>query len=315
MTQQNVASVERNIQFFRVFVGLSESGEWLPFDPRPALTIIAHLVSTLEWYEEENDGNALCLLPLGFRGPYPVARFCRTRRTGIPDQERMGAISDLDLEEDAGLLESIHVVFLPDNVIGAEYNHYGPRISRLARYMHTKARDGQPRPTIGPVIRANPADQLDRLAELHSIEVAVVPSGAQAIEQVQQAPRGLQEAVSSLSRISPSPGSLQLVYRPTRDSESSFLQEMASGLKSLLGDETFRRGTSKMKVEGRRTSGSSLETLDLLQDEITAKKQMVKLDNRRRALNPEAAFQTIIETYEELRDEIAASSTVIGRKA
>ena len=36
------------------------------------------------------------------------------------------------------MVEVTHLVFFPDNVIGSEYNHFGPRISRLPLYLREK---------------------------------------------------------------------------------------------------------------------------------------------------------------------------------
>ena len=307
MVQNPPPAVERKIYFYRADIGATESGEALAFDPTPALAAIGGLVATPDWYDEEGDGNAVCLLPAGERALYPVARFCRVRRVGLPQLERAGQVEDMDLAEDQGLLESIHVVFLPDNVIGAEYNHYGPRVSRLGNHLHVKSGGAVPRARINPILRRDVADQLDGLVDLHSLEINVLPPTA---EIVRQAHGPLGNALRSLASISGSPGSIHLIYRPTPTTEATFLTALGPVLKLLMQNTNFLGGAKKLKVEGRRPGARKLDLIDLLKDEITSQKQMILLNPRGRALNSEEAFQIIIDTYEELREDIQESPNV-----
>ena len=61
--------------------------------------------------------------------------FCQIRRTGLPQLEQAGTVSDLKIADNAGLVEAVHVVFFPDNIVGADFNFYGPRLSRLGYYL------------------------------------------------------------------------------------------------------------------------------------------------------------------------------------
>ena len=80
--------------------------------------------------------------------------------------EQAGNISDLVLDADAGLLEAIHVVFFPNNIVGAEYNHFGPRVSRLGSYLHEKSSEAVARAAFRPILCGDAANQLDRLSDL-----------------------------------------------------------------------------------------------------------------------------------------------------
>jgi hypothetical protein len=309
MAQNPAPAVERKIYFYRADIGVAESGESLAFDPRPALNAVLNLIATQDWYYEEGDGNALCLLPAGERDAYPVARFCRVRRVGLPQLEQAGRVEDMNLAEDQGLLESVHVVFLPDNVIGAEYNHYGPRVSRLGQYLHVKSAGGVERASINPIIRKTVADQLDQLVDLHSLEINIVPSTA---EIVRQAHQPLGNALRALAGISGSPGSIHLIYRPTSNTESSFLTSMIAPLKFLTENINFLGGAKKLKIEGRRPGAKKLELFDLLKHEITSQREMILLNPRGRALDSEAAFSTIIDAYKELKSDIDESFSIAG---
>lgn len=53
--------------------------------------------------------------------------------------EQAGALSDLRIPTHAGLAETIHIVVFPDNIVGADFNFFGPRLSRFSRYLKEKA--------------------------------------------------------------------------------------------------------------------------------------------------------------------------------
>ena len=305
--QQHNTGAERNIFFYHANIGYGDDKLPLPFDPTPALEAVRMLISNADWYEEEADGSALCLFPSTDTHQFPVARFGRVRRIGLPQVEQAGAISDLDIAIDQGLLECIHVVFFPNNVVGAEYNHYGPRVSRLGHHLHEKSGKTTPRASMNPILRSDAARQLDNLEDLHVLDLSILPSG---VETVAQAHQPIGAALRGIAALPEESSSLQLVIRPAKSARPSFLQSMINPLKELLGDDTFRASANRLRVEGHRQGGSKLEAFDLLRDDIATKKAIIRLTPRGRALDPDAAFEAIIEAYRDYRDEIDQSPTL-----
>ena len=121
-------TVERKIHFFRVDAGLDGSGKPLVFDPTTALKNIERLSfdeTSSSRYSLDEDGNALCVWPEITKERIAL-RFAQVRRVGLPQLERGGAVTDLNVADDEGLLESIHAVFFENNIVGAEFNFYGP---------------------------------------------------------------------------------------------------------------------------------------------------------------------------------------------
>ena len=91
-------TLERKIFFYQANIGIDEAGALLAYDPMPALNAIAALPFTDDdngCYEFDIDGNAVCAI-VHSTGQNPSLRFCRIRRTGLPQLETGGRITDLN---------------------------------------------------------------------------------------------------------------------------------------------------------------------------------------------------------------------------
>jgi hypothetical protein len=115
--------VERKIYFYRMHVGTDEAGIPVTFDPRPVLRTIDTLpfVGSQERYLVDDESNAVCAW-VDDVGAEPKIRLVRIRRAGLPQIEEAGLLSDLNLAVNAGLAEPVHVIFFPNNIVGADFN-------------------------------------------------------------------------------------------------------------------------------------------------------------------------------------------------
>ena len=207
--------VERKIHFYRAYAGTDEQGHPIEFDPVPAMMAIQNLPFTIDGcYMPEIEGNFLCLLPHTV-SPVPTLRFCRTRRTGLPQEERAGNVRELPIPADAGLLESIHVMFFPDNIVGTEYNHYGPRMSRLGFYLYVKSDHAVPMATFRPILRRDAQRQLERLREIRLLELSVRPAF---IAQVRQADQALGDALMANRQLFGNQDKYRVIIEPQSSS-------------------------------------------------------------------------------------------------
>lgn len=307
--QNNSPSIERKIHFFRADAGIDESGKSVLFDPCPALSVIGTLPFTNDdsgRYESESDGNVLCIL-VDSNGAQPSMRLCRVRRTALPQMERAGQVNDLNLADDTGLLEATHVMFFPNGIVGAEYNHFGPRLSRLGNYLHVKSSKAVTRATFRPLLRGDSTQQIDRLRDLRVLEMNILPAY---VDTVANADQSLADAFQANRRILENPRSLQVILKPQRDAATGFLAKMVSPLQRFLGNDDLREGTERLQVRGLCTDTNKVETIDLLNDHLISVKSIVRLNGRTRALDSTSAFQAIDEAYQQLRPELERAAGV-----
>ena len=299
-------TLERKIFFYRVDVGRDDGGRLLPFDPLPALTAIESLPFSDDdrgRYEFDADGNALSVRTQGTTSNAKLL-FGRVRRNGLPQLEQAGSITDLVLATDEGLIEETHVAFFPKNIVGAVYNHFGPRVSRLGSFLHQRSREAVPRATYSQLLRADAAAQLDRLGDLRVLDFAITSSY---LDVVRQADGSLADAFEASARLLESPKELSLVLKSERAGAGGFLNRMGGSLRALLNGGNVREGAERLKAHGYLKDTDRVDTIDLLNDQFIASKAIVRMNTRSRALDAVAAFRAIEETYQELRADLEAA--------
>ena len=134
-------TIPRDIHFYRVDIGNDPSGKPLLFDPIP----VFEYINKLAWNDakKENryfdrDGKVLGCWIHSTKIPCKIT-LGSIRRADLPQIETQGELSPLEIPDKSGLVEQTHIVFLGDNIVGCDYNFYGPRIARLPFYLSGKA--------------------------------------------------------------------------------------------------------------------------------------------------------------------------------
>ena len=153
-----MSTIQRVIRFYRFDIGQTEAFLENQFDPKPMLERISRL-SANNRYMDSEDRRTTCVID-SLQTPYKI-RLANIRITDFPSVEQGGIIKALDLPKNAGLFETIHIVFFPDNVIGFDSNFYGPRVSKLLDYFHERTTDICPKIIfLEPLINPKIAEQL-----------------------------------------------------------------------------------------------------------------------------------------------------------
>lgn len=293
--------IDRKIYFYRANVGDDEAGRPLPFDPTAVLRHIDGLPFSVEgrYYLAADTSETVCLVNR-IAAPQRIT-LASVRRSGLPQREEGGRFSPLGIPPTSGIVEPIHIVFFPDNIVGCEFNYHGPRIGRLRAYLAAKGGEHCPNITFSALLRQNAVDDLNRLRALKSFELKIHSSFA---EQVSRADESLGSAFKS-AREAGGAEIVHIVLRPEKRTRAAKLADgLISSARKLVKLPGIRDQATKFAVSGLDEETGLRCEIDLLSDQLIAKKKVMPSDPKTRAVAPESAFAAIEEAYDELRDQL-----------
>lgn len=291
------SEVERKIYFYRIDVGRKESGEPVVPDLSKGLQKIHELPFTDgKNYWDLGDGDVLCSRVDSVVKPHRL-RFGRVRRSALPQVENAGEVTPLDLPKTAGLVEWVHVLFLPGNVVGAEFNFFGPRIAALTSYLRRRGGNSFSGLRLHPLMRHDILGRVEKLQQIREFRLAVRTSYA---EQVREADSSLADALDATKKIGDADW-VEIVLHPRRDSLSD---KVKSVIGNLVKSDSLREEAFRFKVTAREPSTDRPHVIDLLADELIATRRVARPAGRSRALDPDSVYAAIESAYEELKGEI-----------
>lgn len=307
MKKEKKSSVERKIYFYRIDIGKDDKGKPENFNAFEALTHINSLPFNSEGrYMPENDDNDLCCWADQLvKEKYVEVRFGQIRRSDLPQIEQLGNLSDLTIPHNSGLVELIHIVFFPNNIVGIDFNFHGPRISRFAQYLQVKTPKSEQPIIFEQLLRKDISAQLNKLQDVRLFQLKIQSSF---IETVRKADEDLGAAFEAAVKAS-NAQELEVVLRPAAYSRESLSKKLMSAAKSILGSPSLRLESSKFSLRGG-TVGDQIETVDILKDQLIVNKRIVQLKNKYRALDPKSAYEAINSAYLELRSDLEEAAGI-----
>ena len=299
-------AVERKIYFYRANVGTDQAGRPLPFNVTPALQHIGRLPFTPAGrYLDDGDIRLCCWIDQPY--PQPRLRLVQIRQTGLPQLESLGQLRDLSIPANAGLAEAIHIVVFQNNIVGSDFNFYGPRMSRLSWYLREKGNGHCSEATFEPLLRQDVAAELNRLREIRLFHLKIrAPYAA----TVAQADRDLGEAFAAAQRAGEA-DELEIVLRPRRYSRNPLADRMLRAARVLAGRGDLRLEASKFAVKGVRADTGELELVDILRDQLVAREEVMRQSQRGRALQSGSAFDAIERAHAALEDELMLAAAIV----
>lgn len=219
-----------------------------------------------------------------------------------------GALQPLDLSSDTGLVEKCHVIFFAGNILGADFNFYGPRVTRLAEYMQVIARGICPLAlSFHLLLRGNAASELARFGTIRLLRLRTRASSAGFMANLD---KDVNEALGAAFRVGGTEDA-EIVLRSKRSRNASLAQSLISGLKSLVARPDLPEHFETLKVRGRNAETGALENLDLLSDKLVTTRKIMRIDDRYRVLDSDSAYAAIESAYNELQEEISIATEIL----
>ena len=297
----NVDPIVRKIYFYQVDVGVDESGTRISFDA----TEILNFIATLSWtadigsrYLDDGNGNVIALFDA------PPSQFGismalgRTQRTALPQVETAGSMTPLSLDDTAGLAELSHIVAYDQNILGVEYNHSAPKITRLPTYLQDRSQDSLGHFKLSKLLRQDPIRQLDRLSSVKSIRLKVTqPLFADPAEDS----HSFEDEIDNLTKSFRYIDSMEYRVRLTRN------QSLIDRLRTLMKRIGSNEKSEILQVSGDDEAGVESITVNLIDDQFIFEEQMIPIDDRIRAIRPESAIHAIDSAYSRHRAELISA--------
>ena len=303
-------AVERSIYFYKMDFGLDDAGQPIAGDLVPALRHI----DSLEWtpdgrYFDLGEDNFMCCW-VDRATQRARVRLATSRRSSLPQRELAGQLSAVPLAPAAGLVEVIHIEFFPDDIVGADFNFYGPRVQRFGDYLAVKAQGIAPPVTFLPLVRRDVAQQLGRFQDIRLFQLKIHASYATTVRGVNASLGGAFQAARRAGGVNDDV-ELEIVIRPKEYSRDSALGGgLLTTARRLAARVDLLDNAARFLVGGLDRETNKVEKIDLLRDQLISKKQIVKQGPRTRALLASSAYAAIGEAHFELRDELTAAAAL-----
>jgi hypothetical protein len=300
--------VQRKIYFYRVDAGSDEAGHPIPYDPTPALNRIRALPFRLGLegnYWDGPDDSVTCCWVDEPTAPQRL-RLGDVRRRYLPRVEAQGVLSDLTIPPGSGIAEEIHVVFFPDNIVGSEFNFYGPRISRLRRYLAVKTSDVARVPYFEPLLRRDVTEKIDALEDVRLFQLKIRRSW---VDAVRAADQDLGAAFDAAARAGEAE-EVEIVLKSRAYSREPIAERLLQTARRLVGVEEVRSEAARFQLRGENAHTGRVETIDLLTDKLISSQQIVLASEQTRSLDSRSAYAAINRAYRELHDDLLIAAGV-----
>ena len=297
------------VRFYIVSEGGPPQGLSTLYDIRQDLVNINALPlsfddSTETRYQHGRNGKSLHTIVDESRGAAEEIcfRLCEVNREDLPQTEKEGIVNDLPLEEGEGLLESSYGVVFRPGLIGV-ISSTGPNMNRLARYISAKCGIEKGLLQVVPLIATDVVDRMMNLDTISLFRFKISPSQFPIIRGTWD---NLDEALQAQLAVWNEQTMLEVLVRPTRDSQRNARDTMIDSLIALARPElrSMLDQRSVYKIRGRSGGQARDVMLDVLSDSLTAEEEVMKIKPRHSALDTDSAYSAIKRAYYTLESDI-----------
>jgi len=290
-------TLKRRVLFYQVFRDDRPVRNRRDFDFSAVFETIGRLPNTVEGRRDRESEEAYisCIVDAA-----NTVRFGRIRRRGLPSRiDEADHIDNIPLARNGGLFEATHIMYFEPGIIGAEFNFYAPRVSRLAPYIRRKA--GFAGLEIVPIIKGDAARDLRRFDRLKRFTMKVATDAFDAAVNRRRFP-----IFRRIAQAAEAPGvetvDVTLSAEQGRNARSlgRALVDEVLGLASM---PNIREVADRAIAEGYRPDATRIEAVDLLDDELVGTRDFIQENLQTHTLDSRHAYETIASVYRDLEPQ------------
>ena len=237
-------------------------------------------------------------------GTNPAIAYVRCREHGLPMLAEQATLEPLNIAADKKLAELTHAVFFSDHIIGAEYNHYGPRLSSVAAYFADKVPQCLPenkKVFVTSLVNSDSLSLLHNARSISAVSLSMAPQLLDAVDTVQHL--STRDALRYMSRgYGAQKIGLNMNNRNGLDKHEivgfvNWAFEQGSGLlSSAIANVELEDGTR--------------QRLNLLKNRIGVEREMELLGPNARSVAHESARIQIVDAFDSLEEQIRGAATL-----
>lgn len=306
-SREKQPTASRTVMFFRGHSGFDENGAPRAFPARVALSEISQLPFTSDGrYLREDADIDVCAWPDGVSSsPYQV-RLASIRRGDLPRLEQDGQLRELPIPSDAGLAEEVHYVFFPHNIVGALFNFYGPRPTKIVEYIAKRCSPPHNQLELDPLLRQDATQRIQRMEEIRLVDIEVRRTAEGVIKDEDD---DLFQAIRAARKLSDA-DRIRLLLRPEPYSRSGLGSRILALVKKLAGMHQLPEIATRFVVKGYDNSIGSMVDIDVLRTQFVSREEVVLQDQRTRALDQGSAYAAVVRAHSQMFAELRAAASV-----
>ncbi len=307
-----MASVKRKIMFFRVRLGKTINNEMTYIDDvtERENTILSgvNIINGLQFdlnafntrYLRKSNGNDLSMYIDSFNNNILEGRIVLCRRSLLPSIESQGTLSDLEIDEDAGIAEITHFkYYVSQNILGVEYNFHGPKSTQIAEYFQCKLHGLIDMFEIQIITDKSWESLLE--SDNNRITMFNFKATRNAQDIIRRLNSSLGEAFDAISRINNAEEIEVMIRRRSRS--DSYFDNGSFNFSALFENNfTHKEEFDKLKVIVDTDEGN--KEINLLEDKLCISKQVELMTGRSRTVLPTSVYSKIQEAFEECSDQL-----------
>ena len=302
--------VERKIRFYRMRVLPDDDGNVKAFSIGHACAAINRLgflipaSPTSRYMQGMGDED----LGVWIRTTGNKNRLClgTCRGGGLPQLDELGTISPLTIKARQRLLEQTHVMFFPGHIVGAEFNFYGPRVSRLPAYFHEKIPD-YPRVQFDPLLNQDAQELLSHLSKPRLLRFRVHRGSTDILKAAHRHLPGALDAASQRFGAEV----VEVIFRAdSRSRKSSMARAVLDFLGEIVGVPSAVESVDVLQARGLDDRTGQIEAFDFLSDKLVFSCRVIKSENRLRAVDSADMFSQIEKAYNDHREQLEEAARI-----
>lgn len=287
--------IERTIRFYKITLEKEEE----VINPSTVLNYISSL-GYPDRYRELKDGRSWSMEFYGNIGGNETRIILGTKRVaGLPQVEENGLRSPLPLRRNQGLFEPTHFSLFSGNVLGMEYNQYGPKTGALEDYIKRKAERFVDDIKILPIPREDLMNTLRKIGEVKVMDFGALSDRSEHLRKLDETLAASFNEMKNWSDIGP----IGLFLKPNSSKDQGTFRSIIKNAGKHREDKELWDSVLRFKVRARDETSEKIELFDLLENLVKSNKD-IKKENGSRSVDSESMFSSIREAYLENIDDI-----------